>query len=431
MLSSEVTAKPEETKPTGPINGFTTCESDYLLSIAHKLELGADITELLNLQEIFKALGRCPTADELFFALQGLRQYIRLAKSRTLLTDAQLPDNDAKELLSDLVRRYGAHSSTSGCAPTITGLAEYAATGKSVQGDYGITIGKQSYRSFPELYTGASETHITGDLVLTLSRGKTYDKSKHGRICVLISAEDNGYTDEILNRLSSACRRIYTLCKGVAVIPTTEFGLIADINQYLGGASGMLIDTTLLPSPSELAADAFKAPMPSYMILTDRFMLPKIWQIAWEYKLVPKAPVTIREGDITVKYKSGALSLDKKILTLLEAESVPCELQFDKELQGCVESVEEHDILGGEYSLEIFSLCGGNVYSTLEDILNDEGADYAIGGTLDVSGGDVLPLILSLDAYRRNNAPNLYYARFFVGDTTNIRIFKIKAKKVD
>ena len=70
------------------------------------------------------------------------------------------------------------------------------------------------------------------------------------------------------------------------------------------------------------------------------------------------------------------------------------------------------------------------LYEKLADLMSDKNAVYTICGTVNVYDGAAIPMILTLDAFRQNEAPRVLYSRFFSGEKTSICIFRLSEKKI-
>ena len=61
--------------------------------------------------------------------------------------------------------------------------------------------------------------------------------------------------------------------------------------------------------------------------------------------------------------------------------------------------------------------------------MSDKSAVYAVCGTVNVYDGAAIPMILTLDAFRRNEELRVLYSRFFSGEKTSICVFRLTEKK--
>ncbi len=98
-------------------------------------------------------------------------------------------------------------------------------------------------------------------------------------------------------------------------------------------------------------------------------------------------------------------------------------------------SIDAVDSLSQDFSISDCTLTvkaseRETLYEKLADLMRDKNAVYAVCGTVNAYDGATIPMILTLDAFRRNEAPRVLYSRFFIGEKTSICVFKLTEKKI-
>ena len=413
-------------RKSGLVSGFRTCTAEYLSSIDRDLALGLTGAQLAALQALYVSQKKDPTVAELYFMSAAIKESGRNAvNSRFLDKVTGIPD-DACEMLSDITRRYACESGIGDVAPSILKLAEYAATGKAIQDDCGISLSLASLPDYPALYDGSSISVLSGDFALTLSSGKPLSGKKIGSIGVILAPgkDDNLY--EFFDRVQKTCRKFLKLYPDVFVASAGTRSLLDDLSVVEGG---LLIDTSLFPTPSRLADDVFLPIAPAIILFADKETLPALWRIAAEHGIAPAAPIARAKSGLTVKAAEGDVKTERELLKKLEI-ALPVALEYDA--NAIVEKVNEKtqiELDGTPFTVTKQYVGGEHLYEDLADTMADKHAAYAIAGTLDPNDPAIVSLLLTLDSFRRNEAPNIARARFFMGEKTAVCVYKVTEKK--
>lgn len=418
------TAKP--VRKSGLVSGFRTCTAEYLSSIDRDLALGLTDSQLAALQALYVSLKKDPTVAELYFMSAALKESGRNAVSKRFLDKVTGIPEDARELLSDITRRYARESGIGDVAPSLLELAEYAATGKAIQEACGINISLASLPDYPALYSGNSINVLSNDFVLTFSSGKPLSGKKIGSIGVILAPgkEDDLY--EFFDRAQQTCRKFLKLYPDVFATSAGTRSLLDDLSVVDGG---LLIDTSLFPTPLRFADDVFLPVAPAIILFADKETLPALWRIASEHGITPAAPIAKAKSGLTVKAPEGDVKIDRELLKKFEI-ALPVALEYDA--NAIVEKVNEKtqiELDGTPFTVSKQYAGGEHLYEDLADATADKHAAYAIAGTLDPSDPAIVYLLLTLDSFRRNEAPNIVHARFFMGKKTAICVYRVAEKK--
>lgn len=402
---------------------------DYELFKNSCLELGIseNSEEFRHISEFFESTKRSPAVTEVTFVREALIKAYERATFRVKLREAECCSDDFRELLSNFIARY-TKAASGRAIPYITELAEYATTGKIKQNDSGIIAEPTNQRTFPIPYSGSSETLIAGDIRLTLSYGKPLGGSFTGDICTIIAPAPGQTTDEFIEKATCACRDFSRSHPQIAIKPVTHAGLLSDL-AFL--SSGYVVDTRLLPSPSDTPEAIFGVTPPALLLFPKREDLHELWMTSAIHGLTPTAPIASRAKFVSIRGGDTSLEYTKDELEYFNKTSEVCLNSCDSpKLEGDTETlIADHQLKYSSHTLTAIKLGGENIYESLEESMKDPDAIYAVSGILNVNDPSVLPIIITLDSFRRNNSPRVTYSSFFIGKTTSIYVFKLSKKK--
>ena len=411
----------------GFVSGFRTCAAEYLARIDRDLGLGLTEAQLAALQSLYVSQRKDPTVAELYFMSAALKKSAKNTSFDRFIDKVTDITDDARELLADITRRYAREAGIGDKSPSIISLAEYAVTGKICRDACGIDISLSALPEYIAPYSGNSRVVVSNDFTLTLSSGKPISGKKIGNIGVILAPrkEDDAY--EFFYKTQQICRRFLKEYPDVYVTSAGPSGLLDDLSVIDGG---LLIDTSLLPDPSRFADDVFLPKSPALIIFADKERLPALWKIAAEYGITPSAPIAKAKSGLTVKAAEGDVKIDRDILKKLEV-SLPIEIEYDAD---AFVDKKESDIGAIEIADAPFTVCeryvgGEHLYEDLADTMADKNAVYAIAGIIDPDDPAIISALLTLDAFRRNEAVNIANARFFMGKKTVICVYKVAEKK--
>ena len=414
-------------RKSGLVSGFRTCKTDYLLKIDRDLKLGASEEQLTALQAFYVSLKKDPTVAELYFMVAVLKENLKNSNNNRFIDKVTNIPDDARVLLSDLIRRYNSEAGIGDTAPSLIKLYEYAATGKALQNDYGINICQTSDPQYAPIFSGNAREIISGDFTLTLSSGKPISGKKIGNIGVLLSPGKNDDIYEFADKAGHICRKFLKNYPDVLVMTAGTRSLIDDLSVIDGG---LLIDTTLFPAPSRFADDVFLSQSPAVILFADKERLPALWKIAAEYGITPTAPIAKAKNGLTVKAPEGDVTIDRDLLKKFEI-SLPIEIEYDEKSIVEKSNCEIEEILMNDAPFTVLKryIGGEHLYEDLMDAMSDKNAAYAVAGLLDPNDPAIISALLTLDAFRRNESPNVVESRFFIGQKTGICVYKITDKK--
>ena len=420
-------AKP--TRKSGLVSGFRTCDSEYLARIKHDLSLDLTDGQLSALQALYVSQKKDPTVAELYFMAAAIRKSAANAYADRVFDKVNGISGEARELLSDLSRRYAAETGCGEASLSLTAFAEFAAGGKSVQEKCGIDLSLASSPEFAPLYNGMSVDTVSDIFTLTLSSGKPIAGKKIGNIGAVLAPESDGNIYEFAKKAQGICAKFLKQYPDVFVMSAGRRSLIDDLSSIEGG---LLIDTSLLPTPSRFADEVFKPLAPAYILFADKERLPSLWKIAAEYGITPCAPIAKAKSGLTVKAAEGDVKIDREILKKLEF-ALPIELEYDADavIEKPEESIEGHFF--GDTPFAVFQnfVGGEHLYEELAETMAEKNAVYAIAGILDPGDPAVINAILTLDSFRRNESPNIAQSRFFIGEKTVLCVYKVSEKKFE
>ncbi len=418
-------AKP--VRKSGLVSGFRACQHEYLVKIERDLGLGATDAQLSALQALYVSQKKDPTVAELYFMVAALKENAKnAANNRFIEKVTDIPD-DMRELLSDIMRRYASESGIGDGAPSLLGLAEYTATGKTTHENCGIDISLASLPEYAPLYSGMSRDTVSSIFTLTLSSGKPISGKKIGSIGVVLAPSKSENVYDFAKKAQHVCQRFLKQYPDVFVMPAGIRSLIDDLSVVEGG---LLIDTALLPTPSRFADDVFKPLAPAFIIFADKERLPALWKIAAEYGITPSAPIAKAKNGLTVKASEGDVKIDRGILKKFEI-SLPISLEYDADavIEKSDSEIEVCLFEDIPFTVSEKYVGGEHLYEDLADVTEDKNAAYAVAGILDPRDPAIVSALLTLDAFRRNESPNIVRARFFIGEKTGICVYKITEKK--
>jgi threonylcarbamoyladenosine tRNA methylthiotransferase MtaB len=413
-------------RKSGLVAGFRSCTAEYLSKIERDLALGLTDAQLAALQTLYVSQKKDPSVAELYFMSAALKESGKNAVNNKFLDKVIGVPDDGRELLSDITRRYVRESGIGDTAPSLLELSKYAATGKAHQDDCGINISLTSLPDYPALYSERSINSISNDFILTLSSGKPISGKKIGSIGVILAPGKDDDLYEFFDRAQQTCRKFLKLYPDVFVTAAGTRSLIDDLSVVDGG---LLIDTSLFPTPSRFADDVFLPVAPAIILFAEKETLPALWKIAAEHGITPAAPIAKAKSGLTVKAAEGDVKTDRELISKIEI-ALPVAFEYDANaIIEKAESATQAEIGDLPFTVVKQYLGGEHLYEDLADIMSDKHAAYAIAGILDPNDPAIISLIIALDSFRRNESPNIAYARFFVGNKTTICIYKIANKK--
>lgn len=392
------------------------------------LELGIDVSSgtFDRLSDFYQKTKRVPNPEEVAFIHAALRKDEEASARKLCLREAECCSEDFRVLLADFIKRY--NRAASGISnPSITALAEYAATGKATTERCGLFVDLADDRDFPDVYSGATETVRAGELTLTLSTGAALCGRSFGDICAMISPTAGQDIDEFIEKCTAVCRGFSKKHPNTAIIPVSPDGLIADLSHT---AVGYVIDTSLFPVPADSPTSVFSISKPSVLIFSRREHLHELWEIAAAHGITPTAPIAnrakyvcIRSGNVSLEFNNSDLDF---FSSTTDVRMGSCEHPI---LDGATVVTAEHELTVSDDVLTVLKLGGDCIYEALEEATADYDALYAICGVLAVDDDSTLPMIISLDSFRRNRQPKVIYSRFFMGDRASLYVFKLAKKK--
>ncbi|MGM9642626.1 MAG: tRNA (N(6)-L-threonylcarbamoyladenosine(37)-C(2))-methylthiotransferase MtaB [Eubacteriales bacterium] len=419
--NSAVENKPQ--RKIGAVAGFRKCDDIYLEKIKNEFDLDASVEELHVVQALFEKVGRDPTAAELFFALAACKRSTVGAKQDVYLDTVSGITPDIEALLDDLVRRY-LSLSTESKAPTLVSLAEFAATGKTRQDACGIDISLAGQRLAPPVYSDKSETVHTDKYAITVSGGRPISGSKIGDTCIVIAPKDGGAVEKFFDDAAFVCRKFLKEFPETKIVPASDRGLLSDVCTNFSGA---LFDTALLPTPSRFAEAICDIQAPAMLIFAYKRNLARLWEIATERGIVPCAPAVCRLTNISVHAAEGNVELDHKLWNDLCAP-VAAVLTCDSTAVIEKSAPVSFKLPAFGCDMTVSDVGGDALYEDIADAMRDKNAAYAVSGILSINDPALLPALLALDAYRRNEHSNIVHAHFFIGDKTSLSIIKLTQK---
>ncbi len=420
------------TRKTGYIVGFSESNDDYLKAISDDLALDATIDEMHRLQKIFNEIARTPTVADLYFAFAGLRKEKINSESNAAFAEAAGCTAEVLKLLVPFFRRYREYGGDDKSAPSLTSLAEYAATGKIGADPCGIEICRADSVMMPLPYSGASETVRVDDFLLTLSSGRSLSRNSNAEACVILSPAEGEDLLTFTDKAHNICRKLVKEFPNTKIISASERGLIYDLLEH---SDGYLIDTSLYPTPKHYADSVFEPFNPSLILFLSRNALMQLWVFACEVGITVKAPISMRTNLLTVQAAEGNVQYEKSFLKLLKADSgvtVSYKENADhaKREDIAINGSElEYKLSVSNHYLSARYVGGEHLYEDIADAMEDSNAVYAITGTVSATDGSFIQSILTLDSYRRNCSPTVVYSRFFTGEKTQICVLKLKAQK--
>lgn len=414
-------------RKSGLVSGFRTCTAEYLAKIERDLALGASEEEMIALQKLYVSQRKDPTVAELYFMVAALKASARKALSDRFYEKVTAIPDDVQNLLADITRRCALKSGIGDSAPDIVSLAEYAASGKTERDTCGIDISLSALHEYVVPYSGKSAVTASDDFTLTISSGKAISGKKIGNIGVILAPDRNDDVCEYFGKAQQICRKFLKEYPDVYVTSAGTNSLIDDLSAIKGG---LLIDLSLLPNPSRFADDVFLPQAPAIIIFADKERLPALWKIAAEYGITPSAPIAKAKSGLTVKAAEGDVKIERDLLSKFE-HSLPIELEYDTDafIGKKSDGINEIELTDAPFTIYERYVGGEHLYEDLADATADKNAVYAIAGILNPSDPAVISAILTLDAFRRNEEPNIAQARFFIGENTSICVYKLTEQK--
>ncbi len=415
-------------RKAGIVKGFNAADDDYLMRIKRDLGLGAELEELKFIRSNLCAKGKDPTVSELYFMVELMRDIIKHASLYKRVSEVKDASGGLCELLSSLSRRYATVADDAD-KPSVSALAEFAATGRSIQERNGVYVCKKDSREFPLPHAGNHETVTVGDYTLTLSTGAPLGSRDKAEICAVIAPPRGMDIEEFITLTQLICTRFAKVHADAAFVPATENGFLRDLFKMTDGA---LIDATLLPVPSAYAEAVLLPLNPSLMIFTQKRYLSDLWKISAEYSITPCAPAVLSQKGFTIKAPEGNVVIPN-LGEIIAIGDFGVPYKFDAEFDyTSIDSIEtfSHDFSISDCTLTVKSSDFHTFYEKLVDLMSDKNAVYAVCGTVNVYDGATIPMILTLDAFRRTEKPRVLYSRFFSGERTSICVFRLSEKKI-
>lgn len=422
LTSVPVTQKKLQRK-SGIVSEFRKADDINLEKIKSEFGLDASLEVLHSVQALFKKIGRDPTDAELCFTTEACKKSIANAKQDVYIDTVSGMTPELEAMLSNLVRRYLSLSADSK-APMLVSLAEFAATGNTRQDACGIDISLAEHRLAPPVYSDKSETVITDKFAITVSGGRPLSGSKIGDTCVLIAPKEGEAVDKFIDDAAFVCRKYLKEFPETKVVPTSQRGLLTDVCSNFSGA---LFDTALLPTPRRFAESVCDTYAPALLIFANKQNLTRLWEIAAERAITPCAPAVARPTNISVHAAEGNITLDHKLwgdicAPVAAALTCNCTSVLEKK------STTSFDLASFGCCLTVTEVGGDALYEDIAAAMSDKAAAYAVSGIINVHDAALLPALLTLDAYRRNEQPNIVHSRFFIGDKTSLCIIKLTQK---
>ncbi len=398
---------------------------ELIKTFCNVFNIAEDSEDCKNLISFYENSKRSITEQEFRFVCAAMRKACDDAKVR--LSGAECSSDEFRELLSDFINRYMTAVSSRDL-PVITSLAEYAANGKIKQDECGIFAELADKRTFPTPYNGSSEAFEVGELRLTLSYGKPVGGNYTGDICAILSPAPDQPTDEFIEKARCVCRDFAKSHPRVVIKAATDGGLLSDLSFL---SDGYVIDTRLLPSPSENVQDIFSIKPPDVLLFPKREDLHDLWITSAIHGLTPTAPIASRAKFVTIRSGETSIEFTKDEISGFRKTKDICLGSCDTpELAGKTEVIiSDLALTYSPYLLTAVKLGGKHIYESLKEITKDGDAVYAVCGILNEQDSTVLPLIITIDSFRRNCAPNVIYSRFFMGESTSVYVFKLTRKK--
>lgn len=415
----------------GIVADFTRCNDNYLMLISNDLELGATIEQMRALQNAFISLGRDPLVSELYFSFAVLLCKEKHAFTNIGFDQAENCSEELRVLLADFVRRYCNERGDVNNTLKLSDLINFASTGKVIQEPCGIDICQTNERVFPTLYSGKSESLTIGNYTITFSSGKPIGGNKEGDIFVLLSPNGTTGTDTFINKTTEICKRFIAEFPNTKLIPTSNKGMLFDLLEH---SDGLIMDTSLLPQPSQFAESVLLAVNPALIILTQRENLPLLWRIAYEYGIIPCAPAATRAKYVSVRSTQGIMEYEKGFFDFLNCETKisikNSDIAFIAQNENqFIDGNSEYNLSLSPHILKAYYPGGDDLYGELYDCMNDTDAVYVITGTIDPNDGLFIKTLITLDSFRRNVKPNIVTSQFFMGNRTSLTVLKLKSKK--
>lgn len=399
---------------------------ELLTEICLQLGIGINSKEFDRLSDFYKQTQRIPKPEEVKFIHAALGKDEEASARKLCLREAECCSEDFRTLLTDFIKRYN-RAASNGSNPSITSIAEFAATGKATTERCGLFVDLADDRDFPDVYSGATETVRVGELTLTLSTGAALCGRSFGDICAMISPTAGQDIDEFIEKCTAVCREFAKKHPNTAIIPVSKNGLIADLSCT---GVGYIIDTSLFPVPADSPTSVFSISKPSVLIFSRRDHLHELWEIAAAHGITPTAPIAnrakyvcIRSGNVNLEFNNSDLDF---FSSTTDVRMGSCEHPI---LDGATVVTSEHELTVSDDVLTVLKLGGDCNYEALEAATADRDAVYAICGVLAVDDDSTLPMIITLDSFRRNRQPKVIYSRFFMGDRASLYVFKLSKKK--
>lgn len=416
----------QPTRKTGYIVGFSESNDDYLKAISDDLALDATIDEMHRLQAIFKDIARMPTVADLYFALAGLRKGSFSANAAPTFKQIAGCTPEELKLFIPFMRKYRQASGEANDAPSLTSLAEYAASGRVNSVPCGIEICLEDNIIMPLPYSGVSETVKISEYLATFSTGKPLSGDSNAEVCVILSPRDGEDCNSFTEKAHRICKKLFKEFPDTKIISASGRGLVCDLLDH---GDGYLIDTALYTNPKYVAESVFDAFNPSLILFLSRNALMKLWHLSSDEGILIKAAVSARTNLITVQAAEGTVQFEKSFFRLLKADNGVTVDYNEKASPAKSEVILEQKLTSSEHILTAKYVGGEHLYEDIADAMDDKDAVYAVTGSVSATDGRFIQSILALDSYRRNCSPTVVFSRFFSGDETQICILKLKAEK--
>ena len=402
----------------GLVQGFRQCPDGYLASIIGDLDLGITLDQIKIMRGLCRSLNSDPTVGELYFWSAFCKKFAERTKNLPL-TGASFPDSASAELFSRLLTEGKDRISRFSSGPSLTSAAAFAALGRSVpEAGTRFSIGLECEDVFQAFPGKKNAVFSAGGFTLAVSEGAADAKKIAGNTGLLIFPDEKTTVGAFIGRALPFASEIPEKHPGCRIVPCSSDGLFFDVVSSFPDA---VLNVRELPGSNGLPEYSLEAFNPAFIVSCPPAEVGRIKDEAAAAGFgasVPVSPGSAGSG-ITVVSSEGVVRFPRSAATKL---AISDERRLDLPFSP----------LAGEGELEVFSdsqgavsaVClSGEPYASLCETTSDSCA-FALAGTL-ADDGAALPLILALDALRKNKAPKISAARFFPGEKTKIVVFRL------
>ena len=402
-------------RKNGIVGDFTSCRNDYLQLINDDLKLHATLDQMIYIQNLYKNERFDPTVADLYFDIYAIKNSINSSKAVKVyeIKSSNKSIVDIWERLVSSFREAGIGNETA--PPSLIEIAEYSATG-GIHPE-GITV-NLSFGNSPSVPCPGKNTvsfFCSNGLFLSISEGKAVRYIQDGSSGILISPKSCSSFPEYTRRLHRLAGYIYEKYNAGFIVPMTGKGLVFDIADHINGAT---FDASFLSSNDSSEAEVFLNPfVSSAMIFLPQSGIPDA-ESASECEGFTCVPLLSCIGGMHYYLKCGIESVTKT-KNFLNKLSVSRPISMNAEENDLSGKGECQVISETVSDVSAISL-SGNPYDALA---KNCGSHWAIGGTLCPDDPSVIPFIVSMDAFRRNNSLPASAAAFHIGKKTEITVF--------